>query len=48
MTVSNIWRMLESSELEGGGAAATVKSTYALDVGSPEEEGEGGATLEDY
>ena len=38
--------MLESSEVEGGGSAVAVGSTYASAVGSPEE-GEGrGATPE--
>ena len=40
MIVSNIWRMLESSEVEGGG----VRSTYSSAVESPEEWGGGGAT----
>ena len=48
MTISNIWRMLESSEVESGGATTAVGSTYALAVRSPEEEGGGGgATPED-
>ena len=47
MTVSNIWRMPESSKVEGGGEAAAVGSTYASVEGSLVEEGEGGATLED-
>ena len=44
MTVSNIRRMLESSEAEGGGAIAAVGSTYSSVVGSPEEGGGRGAT----
>ena len=48
MTMSNIRRMLESSEVKGGGSATAVGSTYASAVGSPEEGGGGGgATLED-
>ena len=39
--------MLESSEVEGGGSAAAVGSTYASAVKSLEEEGGEGATLEE-
>ena len=42
MTVSNIWQMLESSEVEGGGEAAAVRSTNSSAVGLPEEGGGGG------
>ena len=41
MTMSNIRRMLETSEAEGGGLAATVGSMNTSAVRSPEEEGEG-------
>ena len=44
MTVSDIRRMLESFEVEGGGAIATVGSTYSSAVRSPEEGGGGGVT----
>ena len=48
MTVSNIQRMLESSKVESGGAAAAVGSTYELAIRSLEEGGGGGgATPED-
>ena len=49
MTVSNIQRILESSEVEGGGLAVAVGSTNASAVESPEEEvgGGGGAPEED-
>ena len=47
MTVSNIQQMFESSEVEGGGATAAVRSTYALAEGSHVEERGGGATPED-
>ena len=48
MIVSNIRRMSESFELQGGGTAtATTRSTDSSVVVSPVEEGEGGATLED-
>ena len=46
MTVFNIQRMSKSSEVEGGGVAAAVGSTYTS-AGSPVEEGGGGATPED-
>ena len=46
MTVSNIRRMLESSE-SGGAATAVVGSTNSSAVGSPEEGGGGGATPEE-
>ena len=46
MTVSNIRRMLESFEVEDGGAVAAVESTNSLAMGSPEEGGGGGATPE--
>ena len=39
--------MLESSEVEGGGVATVVRSTYSSTVKSPEEEGGGGATPEE-
>ena len=42
MTVSNIRRMLESSEVEGWEAAVAVGSTNASAVRSPKEEGGGG------
>ena len=32
MTVSNVRRMLETSEVEGGGLAATVRSTNELEA----------------
>ena len=44
MTVSNIWRMLESFKVEAGGLATTVGSTYVSIVGSPEEGGGESAT----
>ena len=44
MIVSNIRPMLESSEIEDGGAAATVGSTHVSAVGSLEEGGGGGVT----
>ena len=47
MTVSNIQGMLESSEVEGGGATVAVRSTNFLAVGSPKEGGGGGATPEE-
>ena len=47
MTVSNIRRMFESSEVEDGGAAVAVGSTYTSAEGSPVEEGGGGMTPED-
>ena len=49
MTVSNIQRILKSSEVEGGGLAVVVGSTNASVVRSPEEEarGGGGAPEED-
>ena len=48
MTVSNIRRMFESSEVEGGGTVlvATVGSTDSSVVESPVKEGGGGATPE--
>ena len=42
MTVSNIRRMLESSEVEGGGEVAAVGLTNAFAIESPEEGGGGG------
>ena len=39
--------MLESSEVEGGGEAAAVGSTYSSAVGSPEEGGGRGVTPEE-
>ena len=42
MTVSNIRRMLESSEVEGKGATAAVRSTNSSIMGSPKEGGGGG------
>ena len=39
MITSNIQRMLESSEVEGGGAAVAVGSTYSSAIGSLEEGG---------
>ena len=39
MTVSNIFRMLESLEVEGGGSTAAAGSTNSSTVGSPEEGG---------
>ena len=42
MTVSKIRRMSESSEVEGGGIAVAVGSTYASSTRSPVEEGGGG------
>ena len=39
MIVSNIRRMLESSEVEGGGAVVAVGSKYASAVESPKEGG---------
>ena len=47
MTVSNILRMLESPEVEGGGSTAAVRSTNSLAVGSREEGGGGGIALEE-
>ena len=47
MTVFNIQQMLESSEVEGGGAATTVRSIKASTVGSPEEGGGGGGAPEE-
>ena len=47
MTVSNIRRMSESSEVEGGGIVAAVGSTNSSVIVSPVEDGEGGATPED-
>ena len=48
MTVSNIYRMSKSSEVEGGGTAvATAGSTDSSAIVSPVEEGGGGATPED-
>ena len=44
MTVSNILRMLESLEVEGGRSTAAFGSTYSSAMGSPEEGGGGGAT----
>ena len=49
MTVSNIRRMSESSDVEGGGtsaAVATAGSTDSVSIVSPVEEGGGGATPE--
>ena len=42
MTVSNIQRISESSEVEGKGTAAAVESTLATASKSPEVEREGG------
>ena len=39
MTVSNILRMLESPEVEGGGLTTTVGSTNSSAVWSPQEGG---------
>ena len=39
MTVSNILRIDESLEEEGGGSTTAVGSTYSSVVGSLEEEG---------
>ena len=39
MAVSNILRMLESPEVEGGGSTMAVGSINSSAVGSPEEEG---------
>ena len=39
--------MLESSEVEGEGATTAVVSTNSSAVGSPQEGGEGGVTLEE-
>ena len=47
MTVSNIQRMLELFEVEGGGIVAAVGSMDASAELSPIEEGGGGATAED-
>ena len=47
MTVSNIRRMLESSKVEGGGTAVTVRSTCHSAEVSLVEEGGGGATPKD-
>ena len=48
MTISNIQRMSESFEVEGGGTAVVVaRSTDASAEVSLVEEGGGGATLED-
>ena len=42
MTISNIQRMLKSSEVEGGELVAAIGSTYSSAIGSPEEGGGGG------
>ena len=48
MTVSNVRRMSESSEVEGRGTAvAAIGSTDSSAIVSPVEEGGGGATPED-
>ena len=47
ITVSNIRRMLESFEVEGGGTATVVGSINALSIVSLVEERGGGATPED-
>ena len=44
LKVSNIRRIIESSDVKGGGVAAAVGSMYASAVGSLEEEGGEGAT----
>ena len=46
MTVSNIHRMLESSEVEGRGAVVAVRSTNSSAARLPKEGEGGGATLE--
>ena len=48
MTVSNIRRMLESSEVNDGGIAAAVRSMDALVEVSSIEKGRGGAAPEDW
>ena len=48
MTVSNILRMEELLEEEGGGSTAVVGSTYSSVVGSPKEEGLDASPVEDY
>ena len=47
MTVSNIRRMLKSSEVEGGGAAVAVGSTNASAAESPVEGGRGATPKEE-
>ena len=47
MTVSNILRMLESPEVEGGRSTTAVRSIYSSAVGSPEEGRGGDATPEE-
>ena len=46
MTVSNILRMDESPEVEGGGSIAAVGSTNSSAEGSPEEGGRDASLVE--